>query len=271
MIDGGRQNQIAVDTAQNTTINSFAGYDTFTVTPQDTARTAVYAYINYGGTVTISWEEMRETANSDVRIFDLLAHKRRNAISSMKDRVNSDLYVAAPAVNDINSLPFLITTTGTVGGIDSAANAWWQSQQNATVGAFPANGLTQMRDLWNDIVRQGQGDPDFTVTTQAVHQLYEAEIDPDVRYDNPDNLGRGAKTLTWKGKPIFFEADMTAGELYTINRKWITLAVDTDGTFTVDEMVKPANQKVFTATLAFRGQLYVTNRRALGRCTGITA
>ena len=89
MIDGGRQSMIVLDTSQNTTINSFTGYDTFDTSPQDTARPAVFPYINYGGTATISWEEMRETANSDVRTFDLVAHKRKNAIMAMKDRINS--------------------------------------------------------------------------------------------------------------------------------------------------------------------------------------
>ncbi len=267
-IDGGRQSMIALDTAQNSTIASFSGYDTFNLTPQDTARTAVYAFINYGGTVTISWEEMRETSNSDVRVFDLVAHKRRNAIASMKDRINSDLYVAVPAALDVNSIPQLISTTAAAGGI--AAGGFWAAQENAAVGAFAANGLVNMRDSWNDVVRQGQGTPDTTLTTQAIFQAYEAAIDPDVRYSSADKLSRGATVLEWKGKPIMFDADMTAGEMYMINWKWIKLYVDTDGNFNLDKFIEPSNQKAYTAKLVFRGQMVMDNRRALARLAGIT-
>ena len=67
-----------------------------------------------------------------------------------------------------------------------------------------------------------------------------------------------------------FDADMTAGELYIINFDWLKFVVDTDGQFTFDEFQTPVDQKSSTAKLVFRGQLITTNRRALGRLTGVT-
>lgn len=267
-IDGGRQQQIPVDTATNTTIAAFGGHDTIDTSPQDTARTAVFAYINYAGSVTISWEEMRETANADVRVFDLVKHKRNNAVKSMKDVINADFCAATPASGEINSLPFIVTTSGTVGGL--ASPSYWQAQETTSVGAFGTAGLTNMRTLFNDIKKQGQGGPDITYTTQTVFEAYEAEIDPDVTYTDSSKLSRGAIDLTWKGKPFKFDADITSGELYMINWNWLKLAVDTDGDMQFDEFIRPANQKAFTATFAFRGQLITSNRRALGRLTGIS-
>lgn len=270
VIDGGRQSMIIVETDQNSTVDSFEGNDTFDTSVQDTTQTAVFAYKNYGATVTLLWEEKRETATDDVRTFDLLRHRRNSALMSMKDRMNSDMFVVSPASKDLNSLPFLITTTGTVGGIDSSTDTFWQSQETTSVGAFTSNGMTNMRSLWNDILRQGQGTPDLTLTTQAIFEAYEAEQDPDVRYENPDVLARGATSLVFKGKPIMFDADMTAGELYIINFDWLKFVVDTDGQFTFDEFQTPVDQKSSTAKLVFRGQLITTNRRALGRLTGVT-
>lgn len=270
MIDGGRQQQIPVDTAQNTTIQSFSGYDTFSTVPQDTARTAVFAYVNKGGTVSISWEEMRETANDDVRVFDLVAHKRNNAAASMRDALNVDAFAAAPGAKDINSLPFLITTTGTVGGINSATATWWRSQEQTAVGAFTTNGLTAMRALWNSIRRQGHGNPDVLLTTQTVYEAYEAELDVDVRYADASKLGRGAESLSFHKQPLFFDADMTAGEMYFLNTKHISLKVDTDGDMKFGEFQEPTDQMVFTSKFAFRGQLIIDARRAHGRLTGIS-
>lgn len=270
MIDGGRQSQVALDTSFNSTIDSFSDYDVFDTTPQDTARTAVFSYINYGGTVSISWEEMRETANDNVRIFNLLEHKRNNAIKAMKDRMNSDLLAAVVAGGDINSLPFLINTSETVGGIDSSTNSYWQSQESTAVGAFAANGLDQMRNVWNDIKRQGQGEPDLALTTQAVFEAYEAELEVDTRYSDPKKLSRGALELEWKGRPLMFDNDMPSGQLYYLNFDHIWLAVDTDGDFDLGPMIEPADQKAFVSKLVFRGQAVVTNRRALGRLTGIS-
>ncbi len=268
LIDGGRQSMIPLDTARNTTITSFTGYDTFNTSPQDTVRTAVYALINYGGTATISWEEMRETANSDVRVYDLVKQKRNGTLKSMKDTINTALYAAAPGANDILPLPSLISTTASAGGI--AAGGYWVSQEVTSVGAFSVNGMTQMRALWNNIVRQGQGSPDISSTTQSIFQSYEASQDVDVRYSNPDDLARGALKLTFKGKPLIFDAATTTGHLYMWNREWLKLYVDTDGNFAFDKFIEPANQKVYTAKLVFRGQLTTSNRRANGRLTGLT-
>ena len=271
MIDGGRQSMIPLDTAVNSTVDSFSGYDTFNVTPQDTARTAVFAYINYGATISISFEEMRETANDKVRIFNLVEHKRRNTLLSMRDRINSDLFAASLTdVNNVNPLPVLVTTSGTVGGIDSSASTYWQSQENTSVGAFTTNGLTQMRNLWNDILRQGQGGADLTMTTQAVFESYESELDVDVRYSDTDKLSRGAKTLEFKGKPFLFDNDCTSGHMYMLDYKSLYLVVDEAASMTVGDFIEPYNQAAYTAKVLFRGQLVMTNRRALGRNTGIS-
>lgn len=270
VIDGGRQTMIALDTAQNTSIQSFSSYDTFDTSAQDTARTAVFPYINYGGTVVISWEEMRETANSDVRVFDLVEHKRRNALSSMRDTINADIYAASLSAGKINNIPTMVTIDRSLGGIDSTTSTYWDAQETLSVGAFSSTGMGAMRTLWNNIERQGQGSPDITITTQTVFEAYENELDADVRYANPNELARGAMNLLFKGKPVIFDADVATGELYMLNMDHLYLGVDQDGMMKFDEFVKPANQKAFTATFAFRGQLVTDNPRTQGRLAGIT-
>lgn len=272
VFDGGRQEIAPVDTQANTTIQSFSDYDVFNTTPQNSERTIGYAYVNYGGTVSISWEEMREVAKSDERIFDRLQSIRDNAVSSLKDRLNSDLFVSAPASTELLSLPFLVNTTGTVGGIDSslAANAYWRSNVTTGVGAFTTNGLNAMRTMWNNLRRIGKGEPTFTLTTQTIYESYENELDVDVRYSDPTKLNRGASTLTFHGKPFFFDADCPSGEMYMLNMKYLKLKVDSDGQFTFDEFQKPYDQKAFVSTFAFRGQVIMTQRRVHGKMTGIS-
>lgn len=270
MIDGGRQVMFPVDLGVNNTIQNFSDYDTFNTAPQDTVKTSVAPIINVGGTVSISWEEKRETANSDVRVFDMISQKRKNGIGSLKDRMNADLFASSQVTGYIQPLPVLVTTSGTVQGIDSGSVTGWRSQEITSSGAFASTGLVNMRTLWNSCSRLTHGTPDITVTTQTIYEAFENELDVDVRYSDPKKLSRGAVTLVWKDKPFIFDADCPSGTLYMLNLKETKLKVDTDGAFKFDEFKTPYNAKSSTAIFCFRGQLVVYARRANGRITGIS-
>ena len=238
----------------------------------DTAKTAVFAYKNYGATVAISWEEIRENSGSDHAIFDLVEHKRKNAMQSLKDRLNSDLYKAAPGAKEINSVPLTIDIDRSIGGINSTTETWWDAQRDATGGAFSAVGMTYMRGMYNDILATGAGKPDQIMTTSTIHEAFEAEVDPDVRYVSVEGgtANRGFTKLMWKGIPIDFDSDCTAQAMYFLNKNWLRLKVDSDGDFSTDEFQSPVNQKVSVAKLCFRGQLITDNPRGLGIIKSLT-
>jgi hypothetical protein len=269
----GRQVMASLDTAVNSSIKSFSDTDAFTVTIPDTARTAVYPLKNYGGVFAISQEEMWETEGADHKIFDLAKHRRSNVVNSVKDRLNSDLYAISVGSKDINSLPAIITTSRSHGGIDSSSNSWWDSQETTSVGAFASNGLSNMRSLANDIYATGAGKPGWWVTTQSVLESYESELDVDVRYAGAQStMGRGPEYLQWKNSPIVFDDDCPTGHMYAINSKHLIFNVHPQASFGngFGKVIESYNSHVFAAKFAVRLQLYSVQPRGLGRLTGIT-
>jgi hypothetical protein len=267
----GRQIMVPLDTAQNSSVKSFADTEAFSTTVPNTARTAVYPAKNYGGALVWTWEEMREQAGNDHKVFDLVKHRRNSLMNSLKDLLNSDLYAASPGSKDINSIPSIVTVDRSHGGINSTTSTYWDSQETTSVGAFSSNGLSNMRTLYNDIVRTGAGKPGMILTTQTVFEAFEAEIDVDVRYSNAEGaMGRGPESLRFKSTPIHFEADMATGQLYMLNSKWLELWVDSASDFSVGKVQEAINSNVFVAKLVFRGQVLSVQPRALGRLTGIT-
>lgn len=264
----GRQIQIPIDSGENSTVKDFSGYDVFDTSSQDTALTLVYPMVNKGGTLTISWEEEREVADNKHRIFDLLKHRRSNLIKTAMKKYSQDLFAAAQAADKITTFAVGIDSTGTLGGLSQATDADWASYETAS-GSFSDQGLSDMRDLYNDLWLNGCM-PDTIITSQTVYQYYENEVDPDVRYSKAQGVGgRGFKSLEFKGVPITPDPNATSDVIYMMDSENVKLYVDSDGNFSFDPFVKPSDQKARTATFACRMQLVIDRRKSTGKMTSI--
>lgn len=270
MQNGGRQVQVPIDSGENSTVKDFSDYDIFDTTAQDTALTVVYPMINKGGSLTISWEEMREIAGDDHKIFDLIEHKRKNLLKTAINSIATDLFAAAQDVKKITALPVAILATGALGGLNQSTDADWASTVTAS-GSFAAQGLTDMNTLYNTLVSNNCS-PDTIFCPLAVYGYYEAEVDPDVRYASAQGVGgRGFKTLEFKTIPLIFDAKVTAGTLYMYDSENVYFKVDTDGDFSIGSFQTPVNQRVHTALFTARLQLVIDRRKSTGKMTGITA
>lgn len=268
--DGGRQIIYPIDSGQNPTIRDFADYDLFDTTAPNTALTVVYPMVNKGGSIVISWEEQRETAGSDHKIFDLIAHRRRNAMKTIMDAYASDVFAAAQDPLKITALPLAILATGSVGGLSQATDADWAATVTAS-GSFAAQGLNNMRTLYNTLSNNGQS-PDTIVMTQAIYEFYEAEVDPDVRYAMAQGVGgRGFKTLEFKGIPLIHDLKATSGVIYMWNSENLFMIMDSEGNFATDDFQTPTNQKASIAKIYARGNLVLNRRKSTGKLTGVVA
>ena len=270
MQDGGRQILYPIDSGTNSTIKDFSDNDVFDTSGQDTALTVVYPFVNKGGTITISWEELRETAGNDHRIFDLMKHKRDNAMKTSMDQLATDLFAPAQAPLKITSLNVLVDSTGSVGGLSAATDTDWASIETGS-GSFATQGLSDMRTLYNRLT-EDNANPNLILTNRTIYEFYENSIDPDVRYSTAQGTGgRGFKSLEFKGIPIIYDKKATSGVLYMIDTDNTFFICDTEGNFAVDEFQTPVNQKVSTAKIVFRGNLVCNRRRSNGKLTGIVA
>lgn len=273
MTDGGRQIIVPINQGQNQTIKDFSDYDVFDMSAQDTALTLVYPFVNKGGSIVISWEEMRETAGNDHRIFDLVAHRRKNAIETIMDAYDVDLFASSAVATKVTNLPSAVLATGSVGGLSQSTSSDWASTVVAS-GSFAAQGMKDLRTCYNTIV-DNNATPDLLVSTRTEYDFFENAIDPDVRYSITGNSApvavRGFPSVLFKGMPWIHDPNATSGVIYMLCTENIYFVVDEQGNFEIDDFRTPVNQKVSAALIVARMNLVIDRRKSLGKLTGVVA
>jgi len=276
--DGGRQVQFSYDSGENPTFQWFSDYDEFNTTASDTALTLIYPYHNLGGSLPISWEEQREVAGKDHATFDLIKHKRANALKTGFKKMSEALFATTQASNQITTLAVGIDSTGSVGSKSQTDDADWASYETGS-GSFATQGLTDMRGLYNQIWENG-GMVDTIATSRTVYQYYENEVDPDVRYSIAQTAGASKNAvggrgfgggLEFNGIPIIMDANATADGLYMWDSENLFLCMDSAGNFDFTDFRDMPKQMAQVAFFLARGNLIITRRKSTGKLTGITA
>lgn len=256
----------------NTTFAAYQGDDTIDTAGQEGMTMAQATWRNYGGTIKFAGDEVRMNMGEG-KLHDLVKAKTQQAVMSAANTLNTDLFQATQASKRVHCLPVLVDTTSTVQDINSTTNSWWQAQVAAS-GSFAGRGLADLRDLRDDISRQGQNGaalPDYYLTTQAVLEFYEASQVPALRYASNAEADAAFKNLMFAGGKIEFDPNTASGELYALSSDALEFVVHSQANWDIGEFLEPTSQDVRIAKVIWMGNLVVKNRRRLGKLTGITA
>lgn len=267
-ISGGESIVVPLMYAKNSTIAGYSGYGVIDTTPQDGISAAKYNWKQVGGSISISGKEARQN-NSKEQLINLLKAKVNQAESSFIEYFGSKLYAASTtdAGTDPHGLATIVAATGTVGGIAKASNAFWQSQ-TGTAASFAANGLAEMRNIFNDCSLQNQADsPNLIITTQSIYEYYESVLQPQERFADPKMADGGFQSLLFKGKPLTWDPNCTSGKMYFLNTKYLELVVHSDADMKITDFVEPENQDAKVAKIIWMGELTASNCQKHGVLT----
>ena len=126
----------------------------------------------------------------------------------------------------------MIDPTGTaVGGINgvTAGNEYWRSS-TATWTAGTSKVLGVVGTAYN-AASNGNDVIDGIFTGQAVYEKYEAELVPNIRYQDTKSANAGFTSLMLKQAPIYWDRDCDGRRVYGLNSKYIALVGHTDRWF----------------------------------------
>src|SRR3990167_2640555 len=182
---GGASILIPLLYAKNTTFAAYSGLDLFDTGVQEGLTLAQAQWRNYGGTIALVGDELRQNAGQG-KLFDYVKAKTMQATMSAADALAVDLFATTQGSKKVQALPILVDTTSSVFDIARSTNTWWQAQVTAS-GSFAGQGLADMRTLRDNIMIRKQAGgvtPDFAVCTATVKQLYEAALVPSIRYES---------------------------------------------------------------------------------------
>ena len=270
MIDGGTKIVEPLIYGQNTTVGSYSGYDTIALTAQTGITAAEYEWKQYAASIAISGIEEAKN-NGDAAILNLLEAKVMQAEESMREGFNTMFYGdgTGNSGKNWNGLGNLVEASGTVGGINraTAGNEYWRSYEENTAGALT---LAQMATAYNS-VSVGNDHPDMVLTTQTLFEKYESLLQPQLRYTDAKTADAGFQNLLFKAAPVTFDVGCTAGVMYFLNSKYLTLVGHSGKWFSQTEFVRPENLDARYALIMCYGNLTVRNAKKQGKLTAKTA
>ena len=256
--------------AQNDTTGSYSGYDAIDLTPQEGISAAEYNWKQMASSIAISGIEEAKNRGTEA-IIKLLNAKIMQAEESIKEELNQMLYGdgTGNGGKDFNGLANIISASGTVGGIDSTTNTWWQSTSTAVGGALT---LLAMAGAYNTASR-GNDTPDMIVTTQTLFEKYESLLTSQVRYQDTTKANSGFQNLMFKQTPVVFDVSCTSGVMFFMNSKYLKLVGMNGHWFQTTDFQKGTVAGVdarYALVLSF-GELTCSNRARQAKLTGATA
>jgi len=268
MLNGGTKIVEPLIYGQNSTVGSYSGYETLSLTPQEGISAAEFEWKQYAASIAISGIEEAKN-NGEQEIINLLEAKIMQAEESMRESFNQMFFAdgTGNSSKDWNGLGNLVESGNTVGGINSSTYTWWQSKEENTSAALT---LAQMSSLYNS-VSVGNDHPDLLLTTQTLFEKYEALLQPNLRYTDTKTADAGFQNLLFKAAPVMYDVHCTAGVFYMLNSKYLTLVGHSGKWFSQTSFISPEDVDARYALIMCYGNLTVRNRAKQGKLTAKTA
>ena len=205
---------------------SYGEWDVINIVPQEGISAARYPWRQLFATIAISGLEEAQN-NGEEMVINLLRAKVMQAEETQKSKLNKMLYAdgTGNSGKDFLGLAALIGAGGTaVGGIDATdpLNSWWRSVTGAGAG-MKLGGLRALLGTAYNSASDGNDVIDGVFTNQHDYETYEAELTPNIRYQDVKSANAGFTSLMFKQAPIYWDRDCPAGTAYGLNSKYITL------------------------------------------------
>jgi len=288
-VRGGERIERSVEYALNTDEPTYHGYDTLNLHPTDDTTIVFANWKQYYKPIVISGREKR--INSGMRIFDLLEQKEQNAITSLINQFNDDLYEDgtgnnSKAVVGLAAICAWAPTSGTLFGVNRANEAWWRNQiKNTNAAAWDRTNseatMTYDMETLNTLcgrLKSGKRRyPDVVICTEAYYQYYcfcTEKIGR--RFVNQKVADAGWKNALFNGTTIIPDEDCpnyTGGyaQGYWLNSEFLEMFYHPDANLTVTPSDRMPDQDAFAQTVLWMGGVICTNCAKQGVHFNITA
>ena len=250
---------------------SYSGSDTFLTAADEGTTAANYAWKQYYAAIRLENIEVAKNqgANAVLRIVENEVNRAELSIAESLD----EMFIGDGTGNgskDFNGLGNLVgQNTAAVGGVNpaGAGNAWWKSQIQTTGGSVT---FAALRTLYLNC-SEGNDFPTNIFTTQLVYAAVDQLFTSGQRFMDPTMANQGFETIMFHGAPISFDRNITAGDLFMLNMKYITLYKLGPNWFKMSDWLEPTNQDIRIKKILLYGELAISNRKRQGFDSGVTA
>ena len=226
-VDLGANIEAPLDYRPNPDTAIMAGdQDTAALIKTEVITDAVYdiAQLNVPVTWTKGDEAKNPTATQKIALVKSLLE---NGINSHDDLIETSIFTTSAVGGvEVNGLDTLISTagTGTVGGIDSSIETWWQNQADTYIDATDIE--ASMTSIYNKCAK-GSGAvlaPKNIISGSTPFTLYESSLQSLQRFQDSGKADGGFKVLAFKGANYIF-SHSGGNNIYFLNPKNFQLIV----------------------------------------------
>jgi len=280
--DGGYSIRRTLDYAENSTYQRYSGFDVLNINATDVLTTAEYAWRNTAMSVSASGTDLRNTFGNKQSFINYSVARYNNAKRSFANGMSSDLYSDGTLPNQIGGLQLIVSDigTGTVGGINSTTNPFWQNVVQSAANPLGGGGAVTLSPstieniflgLWVKLNRNGDM-PDFIVCDDTIYQYYELSQTSIKRYTTDGNqnfVGGAGPSIKYKTADVFFDSSGGIPPLhaYFLNTDFLEVVVHSQANMNMREEVMSINQDAVVKTMLWQGNLICTNRSLQGVVT----
>ena len=285
---GGLKIVIPVSYRKSTAVGSYSGSEPLDITPQQVVTLAEQDWKQYFLSVTMAWDEALKNSGDTAKL-NILKARTVQAETSLADAMNADLFLdgTGNSSKKIVGLALAVDSAGTYEGISRTSDTWWSAVQTAAGGVLTMGGSAGLRRFYNDCsLGRNRMQPDLIVTTQIIHEAYEALMDPYMRFTvgGDQQAAFSNQNLMFRRGKFIWDENCQSQVLYALNTSTFNLVeMDTRGadvvsseddrdvgSFRIGEPREPVNQDTRVWLAFWMGNLTCDNPRFNGKMTGIT-
>ena len=273
---GGRYLEIPLSYAKNETITSLGKGDTISISDTKFLTTAQYEWKFVAGSIVRYYVDDAKNKSKQQHL-SLVNAKVDNLRRSLTDKFEQFLFSdgTGNGSKDPEGLLNLVDptpATGTVGNINAATYTWWRNQQKTATGVASVYLVSDMRAIFDECSKGQKSDmPNIIVTDNTSFNLYEDEVMEQKQIVNKALGDAMFQTVNFRGIPLIWSGQCTAGYMYFLNTDYLGLNVDPDINFTATEWKSIPNQLDRVMQIVWKGNLLTSRRASLGVLTGISA
>lgn len=167
------------------------------------------------------------------RIIGYVDEKISSAESALWEEFERVVFADGTGADECNGLQNLIAatpTSGTVHGLDRATYSWFQNQTKTATGAFSVYGISDMRNVFNNITKYAKSEVKdiFMMTDQTTYEAFEDLMLEMKQFYNQTLIDAGFEHLVFKGRPLMWAPSAPAAKIYFINPTYLYMIQDPD-------------------------------------------
>lgn len=268
--DGGRTIDCPLTYQENSTVKFYdGGQESFSVPIEENIDASTFDWKFQGG--FIYYTEAEKVKNSGKhQAVKLAKTKIQNLKASLSNSMSTALYGdgTANSGKSVGGLSLLIdddpTSAGTVGGIDQAANTFWQNKYSASAATTKSNIQGRMKAMWLDIQR-GTDVPDLIVADNDMFTYYWDSLSDLQRFTTADGADLTDQTgVMFQQTKVLYDSACTDKRMYFINSDHLEFVCAPGRKWTVGDSRPVTNANYDVIPVFWAGNLVCSRRASQG-------